>query len=178
MQSSTPFGLALAFVCALISTPAQAQGFDFGNPFQGMSFGFPGSQGMTNPAQQRQPQGRSTGRGVGTRYGLPPVATSSVDLNIVEAGSTCPMGGGGGGCGGGGFPGGPGTEGQQQEIPPQPPNTMAVVNSHNGQFMGWKTFDESWEDFFSGSSGHLLPGNELEGRYILYQMGLGPNPMG
>jgi hypothetical protein len=111
------------------------------------------------------------------RGGLPPVATSAVGLNIVEAGS---YGGnfqsfGGWNGNDGSFPGG-GEEQPQQQIPPQPPNTMGVYNTHNGQFMGWKGFDESWEDFFGGRSGHLMPGNELEGAYCLYQLGLGPDP--
>jgi hypothetical protein len=67
--------------------------------------------------------------------------------------------GGGGGASGG-------------RTPVTPPykigsNWIAVNNTHNGQIMGWMAPGESFEDFFSGRSGHLLPGWEAEGRYIL-----------
>lgn len=44
---------------------------------------------------------------------------------------------------------------------------MMVRNTHNGQIMGWMAPGETFEDFFSGRSGHLLAGWEKEGRYIL-----------
>lgn len=47
------------------------------------------------------------------------------------------------------------------------PDWIGVRNSHNGQVMGWMAPGETYEDFFSGRSGHLLPGHEAEGKYIL-----------
>lgn len=66
--------------------------------------------------------------------------------------------------------GGHGTAGGT--APVKPPyqigaNWAAVQNTHNGQIMGWMAPGETFEDFFSGRSGHLLPGWEAEGKYIL-----------
>lgn len=57
---------------------------------------------------------------------------------------------------------------QQVKLPYQiGPDWIGVRNTHNGQVMGYMAPGESFEDFFSGRSGHLLPGWEAEGKYIL-----------
>lgn len=70
-------------------------------------------------------------------------------------------GGGGGSNGGNGAP-----------APVKPPyqigpDWIAVNNTHNGQIMGWMAPGETFQQFFSGQSGHLLAGYEAEGQYIL-----------
>lgn len=78
------------------------------------------------------------------------------------------------GNGAGSLPGGSGggAGGGNNQAPVRPPyqigpNWIAVQNTHNGQIMGWMAPGETLQQFFSGQSGHLLPGNEAEGRYIL-----------
>ena len=71
------------------------------------------------------------------------------------------------GSGGGGGANG-GQQQQQVQLPYTPGSDWAAVtNSHNGQIMGYMAPGETWQDFFSGASGHLLPGNAAEGAYIL-----------
>lgn len=63
-----------------------------------------------------------------------------------------------------------GGSGQQAPVTPPyaiGPDWIAVQNTHNGQIMGWMAPGETLQQFFSGASGHLLPGNEAEGQYIL-----------
>lgn len=94
----------------LLASPAHAQWADLPQ-LQMPAGGIP----QANVRGGRLPQTmakNTTGRGVGTRYGLPPTATSSVDLNITAPGSTDPLSPPpayefpGGGGDGGGFPGG------------------------------------------------------------------------
>ncbi len=72
----------------------------------------------------------------------------------------------------GGGSGGSSNGGSGQPAPVTPPyqigpDWIAVQNTHNGQVMGWMAPGETFQQFFSGQSGHLLPGNEAEGQYIL-----------
>jgi len=79
----------------------------------------------------------------------------------------------------GGSTGGSGGGQQAPVTPPYPigPDWIAVQNTHNGQIMGWMAPGETFQQFFSGQSGHLLPGNEAEGQYILQnQLGNMTNP--
>ncbi len=81
--------------------------------------------------------------------------------------------------GAGGGTGGGSTGPQAPVKPPYPigPDWIAVQNTHNGQIMGWMAPGETFQQFFSGQSGHLLPGNEAEGQYILQnQLGNMTNP--
>jgi len=78
--------------------------------------------------------------------------------------------GAGAGLNSGGSGGGGGNGGQQAPVKPPyaiGPDWIAVQNTHNGQIMGWMAPGETFQQFFSGQSGHLLPGNEAEGQYIL-----------
>ncbi len=95
---------------------------------------------------------------------LPPCATSSVDINIVD-GPMRSSGGnsiGGGGSGGGG---GTGSSGQQG-MPSLPPGWIGVQNSHSGAYMGAIPPGGTLEAFFRGEYG-IEPGQEAEAAWIL-----------
>jgi hypothetical protein len=102
------------------------------------------------------------------RYGstLPPVATSSVNLSICDAPAPIPSQS----CGStGSQSSGNGDDGQQQEeLPYAPgPDWAAVCNSHSGALMGYMAPGETFQEFFSGQSGHILPSQLPEGQWIL-----------
>lgn len=95
---------------------------------------------------------------------LPPCATSSVDLNIVD-GPTRGSGGnsiGGGGGSGGGSPEQP----PSTQMPILPPGWIGVQNSHSGAYMGAIPPGGTLEAFFRGEYG-IVPGQEAEARWIL-----------
>jgi hypothetical protein len=100
------------------------------------------------------------------RYGsvLPPVATSSVNLSICVAPAPNPPCGSSGGQSGGS---GNGSH-EQVELPYTPGlDWAAVYNSHDGSLMGYMAPGETYAEFFSGQSGHLLASQAPEGQYIL-----------
>lgn len=87
-----------------------------------------------------------------------------------SGGAGSQAGGTSGGQGGNGGQGGSGGQGGNQNVVPPyeiGANWAPVVNTHNGQIMGWMAPGETYQQFFSGQSGHLLPGWEAEGQYIL-----------
>jgi hypothetical protein len=120
---------------------------------------------------------------------VPQTSTSAVDINICDmpfiGGRNRGMGGtDSGGAGGGSGSGSGSGGGNTTPVPPYAigPDWAAVQNSHNGQIMGWMAPGETYEDFFSGRSGHLLPGedNWIEAQYILNNQlgGLPSSPWG
>ena len=111
---------------------------------------------------------------------LPQVSTSSTDFNVCETAYLRSSGFTGTSDGPPDSSSGSGS--QQPVTPPYTigPDWIAVQNSHNGQIMGWMAPGETYQQFFSGASGHLLPGanNQAEAQYILNNQlaGLGSGP--
>lgn len=56
---------------------------------------------------------------------------------------------------------------QPSNLPYTPGEDWAAIYSQDGQLMGHMAPGETWGQFFSGDSGHLLPGFEGEGARIL-----------
>lgn len=115
---------------------------------------------------------------------LPQTATSSVNLDIVDL-KAMPLAGNGGYSNGnsGSWTGFPNADGGGDGGPPAPPvpqdcnGCYPVVNTHNGQIMGYKNPNESWTQFFSGQTGHLPQEWAQEGQICLQQMiDAGMNP--
>src|SRR4051812_8026451 len=108
-----------------LSTPAFAQSYGGGFNVGG---GYAGYQGNSSAKKKTR------------RGGLPPTATSSVGLNIVEAGSYGgnyhSFGGYNGGGGDGGFPGGGDNGGLPPGFPPSPGEGFQLMTQH-GQPVGW-----------------------------------------
>src|SRR5437764_710142 len=110
--------LLLLVAMLLLSTPAFAQSYGGGFNVQGYA-GY---------------QANSTGKGVGRRGGLPPTATSSVGLNIVEDGSYGgnwkSFGGWNGGGSDGSFPGSGSDGGLPPGFPPSPGPGFQLMTQH------------------------------------------------
>lgn len=94
---------------------------------------------------------------------LPPCATSSVDINIVD-GPTRSTGGNSIGISGGSGPGS--GSNSQQGMPLLPPGWIGVQNSHTGAYMGAIPPGGTLEAFFRGEYG-IEPGQEAEAAWIL-----------
>lgn len=94
---------------------------------------------------------------------LPPCATSSVDINIVD-GPTRATGGNSIGATDGGSGSSSGTG--QQGMPALPPGWIGVQNSHTGAYMGAIPPGGTLEAFFRGEYG-IEPGQEAEAAWIL-----------
>lgn len=160
--------MAPAMVQTGLLAPGSVSGANI--PSGTWAFGFPtaGVTGTYHGAYAGQAMGGS----------LPQVSTTSTDINICDGvgydGSANTGGAGGAGSTGAG--------GSAPVVPPYQigPDWIAVQNSHNGQIMGWMAPGETYQQFFSGASGHLLPGadNAAEAQYILKNQlaGLGPAP--
>jgi hypothetical protein len=155
--------LLLLTALVLFSTPAFAQGF---------SGGFNVGSGF--------PQGKTTGTTQQRRGGLPPVATSAVGLNIVEAGSyggNWNSFGGWNGGDGGAFPGGGEGGGLPPGFPPSPGEGFQLMTQH-GQPVGWYSPEEialSQTDFPAALrsivNSDRYYGGESGRRSILYEIG-------
>jgi hypothetical protein len=159
-------GILILITILFLGNPAFAQSYGGGFNVQGGYAGY---------------QGKSTSTTVTRRGGLPPVATSAVGLNIVEAGSYGGNWGAFGGWngeggGGGGFPGG-GEGGLPPGFPPSPGPGFQLMTQH-GQPVGWYSPEEialSQTDFPAALrsivNSDRYYGGEMGRRSILYEIG-------
>jgi hypothetical protein len=162
--------LLIAMTMLVLSTPAFGQSYGGGFNVQG---GY---------AVGQRYQSNKTATTMQRRGGLPPVATSAVGLNIVEAGSYGgnwnSFGGWNPGNGGNAFPGSGGEGGGLPPgFPPSPGEGYQLMTQH-GQPVGWYSPEEialSQSDFPAALrsivNSDRYYGGEMGRRSILYEIG-------